>query len=248
MDQKFKNAFVEKWMKYFGDSELPIAFFYTKTPGGEVTLANLPKDHSCVACELNLVRKGRPQAWNVNSLSCGGARRYFGYTEEMRPDFEYFLSYGIPGKMEGERYVKTPGMVKEIMANFKCIPAKDRYIVFKRFDQLTPGDDPIAVIFFAKPDVLSGLFTLANYDQVDGNGVISPFGSGCASMVYHPYFENEKEHPKAILGLFDVSARPCVPKDCLTFSIPIKKFEKMVDYMDESFLITDSWKNVKKRL
>ncbi|MCX6266218.1 MAG: DUF169 domain-containing protein [Bacteroidetes bacterium] len=247
MDISFRNSFLEKWSKYFGDSELPITFFYVDDPG-DVARANLPKGHSCIVCELAIVRKGCPLAWNVQSLGCGGARRYLGYTDKMRPDFEYFLSTGIPGELEGERYVQTPAMVKEIMANMRCIPSNGRYIIFKRFDQLTPEDDPAAVIFFAKPDVLSGLFTLANFDQPDGSGVIAPFGSGCGAIVHQPWFQNEQSNPKAILGMFDASARPCVPKDTLSFSVPMKKFITMTGYMDESFLITDTWKTVKKRL
>jgi hypothetical protein len=166
----------------------------------------------------------------------------------MKPDFEQFLSYGIPGKLEGERYLQSPEIVKEYISNTRCIPAKGRYIVFKRFDQLTPDDNPDAVIFFSKPDVISALFTLANFDQPDGSGVIAPFGSGCGTIVYHPWFQNEQEHPKAILGMFDISARPYVPKDTLTFSVPISKFRAMVNNMDESFLITNSWNTVKRRL
>lgn len=247
MDQKFKNKFLEKWAKYFGKSELPITFFYVEDQG-DVDRANIPDGQSCIVCELGLVRKGRPLAWNVKSLGCGGSRRYLGYSDKLRPNFEYFLSYGIPGELEGERYIRTPEMVKQITDNMRCIPAKGRYIIFKRFDQLTPDDDPVAVIFFAKPDVLSGLFTLANFDQPDGDGVIAPFGSGCGAIVHQPYFQNEKENPKAVLGMFDASARPCVQKDILTFAIPIKKFQTMVGYMDESFLITKTWSTLKNRL
>jgi len=46
--------------------------------------------------------------------------------------------------------------------------------------------------------------------------------------------------------MFDVSARPCVPEGVLSFSVPMVKFMKMIGYMDESFLITDSWKKVQK--
>ena len=247
MDLKFRNHFLRQWAKYFGDAELPIAFYYTEDPG-DVAKAGIPKGWSCIISELALVRHGKSLSWNINSLSCGGSKRYFGYTDKMRPDFEYFLSYGIENKMEGERYIKTPEMVKEVMSNLRCIPAKGKYIVFKRFDNLTPGDEPVAVIFFASPDVLSGLFTLANFDQVDGLGVIAPFGSGCSTIVHHPYFENEKENPRAVLGMFDVSARPCVPKERLSLAIPMKKFVRMVDYMDETFLITESWKKVSERI
>jgi len=35
------------------------------------------------------------------------------------PHFEYFLSCGIPGKLEGERYKKSPELVKEFRARIK---------------------------------------------------------------------------------------------------------------------------------
>jgi len=247
MNLQFRDDFLKKWKKYFNGAECPLVFYFAEDPGN-IPRAGITNDGSCIIGELALVRKGKPRAWNVNSLGCGGSRRYFGYTSGMRSDFEYFLSYGIEGKVEGERYIRTPEMVREIMQAVKCIPNGGKYIIFKRFDQLVLTDEPVAAIFFVTPDVLSGLFTLANFDRVDGLGVIAPFGSGCASIVYHPWFENEKENPRAILGMFDVSARPCVQKDRLTFAVPVKRLEQMVSCMDESFLITGSWKKVRNRL
>lgn len=37
-----------------------------------------------------------------------------------------------------------------------------------------------------KPDVMSGLHNLANYDAVDTNDVIIPWGSGCYYIVKDP--------------------------------------------------------------
>ncbi len=54
----------------------------------------------------------------------GGARRYLGYTEKMRPGLEYFLSCGNE-QMEGERYIRTPEMVKEFMKNQKTLMKPD---------------------------------------------------------------------------------------------------------------------------
>jgi hypothetical protein len=150
--------------------------------------------------------------------------------------------------MEGERYIQTPEQVKELVKGMNRVPVDQRYIIFRRWDKLEATDDPQAVIFFATPDVLSGLFTLVNYDHSQGDGVIAPFGAGCASIVHHPWFENQEDHPKAVIGMFDVSARPWVPADTLTMAIPMKRFEKIVSYMDESFLITESWAKVLKRL
>jgi hypothetical protein len=120
--------------------------------------------------------------------------------------------------------------------------------VFKRWDDLEAQDEPAVVIFFSPADVLAGLFTLANFDEVDPQGVIAPFGSGCSSIVYHPYQELDSDRPRAVLGMFDVSARPCVEPDVLTFAVPWPKFVRMVGQMDESFLITGSWGRVRARI
>jgi len=247
MDPKLKTGFLEKWAKYFGKAELPIVFFYSKEKK-DVPLAEPTGGWSCIICELASVRKGESLAYQEDNLLCGGSKRYLGYTQKMRPNFEYFLSCGIPGKMKGERYIRTPEMVKEIIKNTPAIVKNDEYIIFKRWDKIEEEEEPISVIFFATPDVLSGLFTLANFDQVEGNGIFAPFGSGCSSIIYRAYQENEKENPRAVLGMFDPSARPCVPKDTLSLSVPMKKFVKMIGYMDESFLITETWGTIKKRI
>ena len=150
--------------------------------------------------------------------------------------------------MEGERYKKSPDIVKKIMKDMPLFVAPARFIVFKRWDKLEKEDNPEVVIFFAKPDVLSGLFTLSGFEESEPHQVIAPFAAGCGSIVMHPYLEKGKSRQKCVLGMFDVSARPYVPKDRLSFAVPIEKFSRMVDDMDESFLITKSWDKVKKRI
>jgi hypothetical protein len=247
MDLKVKEDFILKWKKYFGKTELPITFFYSGDMHNSI-LAEPPKGWSCLVCELSKVRKGKSVAYDKSVTRCGGARRYLGYDKGFRPDFEYFLSCGIPGKMEGEKYIRTPEMVREIMKNIYDIPIEGEYTIFKRWDNLDENDDPEAVIFFASPDVLSGLFTLANFDQIEGRGVIAPFGSGCSSIIHQAYIENRKDIPKAILGMFDPSARPCVTENTLSFSVPMKRFVKMIGYMEETFLVTKTWADVLKRI
>ena len=110
------------------------------------------------------------------------------------------------------------------------------------------SDEPDVVIFFARPDVLSGLFTLTGFDVPEVDGVRSPFGSGCATVVQYPYLEINSDHPKGIIGMFDVSTRSFVGKNELTLAIPMKKFMMMVENMEGSFLITESWGMVKKRI
>lgn len=247
MNLQFKERFNVLWRRYFNDAELPITFYYTD----EVGHAELVKPGSvprCVIAAMADVRKGSSYCFNVESIGCFGGRKYLGFTEKVRPDFEYFLSCGKPGKVEGERYKKSPELVKETLEKAPPFRAPTRYIVFKRWDKLDESDDPEVVTFFAEPDVLSGLFTLANFDEADPNGVIAPMGSGCSSIIQNPYLEKDSGHPRGVIGLFDVSARPFVSENVLTFSVPMKKFVKMVDNAEESFLTTGSWKKVQRRI
>jgi len=248
MDLLLKEKFLELWEKHFGLAELPMVFYYSKKINN-ATHVKPAIGRSCIICELTKVRNGVSLAYNADAIACGGAKRYLGFADTIRPNFEYFLSYGIPGKMEGERYIKTPELVLELQKNQLSInEAKGNYIIFKRWDMLDESDVPAVVIFFAKPDVLSGLFTLANFDQSEPNTTFAPFGAGCSSIVHYPYLEKETQRPRAVIGMFDPSARPCVPKDTLSFAIPMIKFAKMIEYMDESFLITNTWKTVRKRI
>ncbi|MHB8110724.1 MAG: DUF169 domain-containing protein, partial [Syntrophorhabdaceae bacterium] len=229
---------------------LPIAFFYSNDEAGS-TLVKGPKnpeEHRCIIADIARAGKGRSLAFNVASIGCFGGKKYLGFDDTLRPGFEYFLSYGIPGQMEGERYKKTPELVKEIMKTAPKMTAPAPYIIFKPWDKVEESEKPDAVIFFASPDVISGLFTLANYDEAEQNGVYSPFGAGCSTIVTYPYLENNSDRPRCVVGMFDVSARMCVSAGALAFAAPFRKFVRMVGNMDESFLTTESWAKVRKRI
>jgi len=247
MDKALKTKFIELWSRYFDAAELPLAFYYTDKTD-ETERVPTPSAHMCMIGVLASARKGVPLYFKADSIGCRGGKRYTGFAEELSPQFEYFLSCGIPGKLDGERYKKSPEIVRSMVTIQPKFVAPARTIVFKRFDMLEELDNPDVIIFFANPDVLSGLFTLANYDETEPNGVYCPFSAGCGSIIQYPYLEKTSDRPRAIIGMFDVSARPYVPKETLTFAVPINKFMRMLDNMEESFLITRSWEKVRKRL
>ena len=247
MNKHIIEKFILLWKKYFDGAELPLIFYYTNEEG-HARLVEPDSVPGCVIGILSEVRKGRSLCFNVDSVGCPGGKRYLGFTEGIMPDFEYFLSYGIPGKLTGERYCKSPELVKEIMKRSPAFKAPGRFIIFKRWDKLEESDDPEVVIFFAEPDVLSGLFTLARFDETEQNAVFTPFGSGCSTIVQYPYLERDSARPRGVIGMFDPSARPFVPNNVLTFSVPMNKFVRMIENMEESFLITDSWRKIRERL
>jgi uncharacterized protein (DUF169 family) len=247
MDMKLKEKFIQLWDKYFDGAELPIAFYYTAEIR-DMEKIEPPSGHRCIMADLSKVRAGKPVCFGTDSFGCFGGKRYLGFSQEVMPDFKYFLSCGIDGKLEGERYRKTPELVKELMKKVPEFEAPEKYVIFKKWDMLDESDEPDVVIFFARPDVLSGLFTLANFDVGGPNGVFCPFSAGCGSIVQYPYLEKKADCPRAVLGMFDVSARPFVSEDVLSFSVPMKKFTTMIDNMEESFLITSAWSKVQKRI
>jgi hypothetical protein len=246
MKPGLKDKFTERWNKYFPDAELPIAFYYSDN-FDQMKIYRTTEGQHCFVGDLASVRQGQTLSFDIKSVTCFGGRRYLGFSQNLMPNFEYFLSCGIPGKLEGERYKKSPDLVKEFLVISPTFTAPAKYITFKRWDELEEKDQPQVVIFFAPPDVLSGLFTLANFDEPTNDAVICPMGAGCGTIVQYPLKEAQSERPRAVLGMFDVSARPTVDPAMLTFSIPMNKFEQMADNMDESFLITGSWEKVKDR-
>lgn len=193
-----KDQFMSLWRKYFQGAELPIVFYYTEDPRGGDLLPP-PGSHRCIFTELSRGRNGKSLCFDAESIGCFGGKRYAGFSAPAMPDFEYFLSCGIPGKLEGERYKKTPELVTQWTKQVPPLEAPAQFIVFKRWDTLEETDDPNVVVFFATPDVLSGLFTLANFDLAEPNGVFAPFGAGGASTIQYPYLEKQRDRPRAIL-------------------------------------------------
>jgi uncharacterized protein (DUF169 family) len=247
MDMLVKERFMQLWDKYFDGAGLPMVFYYTNDEKA-ATKVKVPSQHRCILADLSRVATGKNLLFDTSNIGCFGGKHYLGFTQEWMPNFEYFLSCGIPGQMEGERYKKTPDLVKDVMKVVPEFKAPAKYVVFKRWDKIDAAEDPEVVIFLAPPDVLSGLFTLANFDRPGLNGVFSPFGAGCSTVVLYPYKEKDSATPRGVIGMFDVSARPCVRPNLLSFSVPMNRFIAMMDNMDVSFLTTGSWAMVRKRI
>jgi hypothetical protein len=247
MDISLRDRFISLWQKYFPGADLPLTFEFRDGPG---TARKVPPPGGwrCIICQTGQARNGTPLAFDAGSITCRGGLMYTGYSGERPLNFRNFLSNGIPGIVEGEWYKQTPEIVDAWEKLIPSFSSQGKELAFTRWDQLTASDNPEVVIFFARPEVMSGLFTLANFDQGDPNGVICPMGAGCSSIIYYPWLEQQKDNPKAVMGMFDPSARKCVQLDIMTIAFPMKKFAKVIGYMEESFLITPTWDTVKKKI
>jgi len=247
MDTDLRDRFTASWQKYFPGAELPLALEFRKE-SPDIKKVPAPSGHRCLICQLGRARIGTPLVFDSCSLTCGGGLMYTGYSDKRPPNFRYFLSHGKEGVVEGERYKQTPEIVDAWEKTIAPLSSEGKEMVFTRWDQITEKDNPEVVIFFARPEVLCGLFSLANFDQGTPDGVICPMGAGCSSIIYYPWLEQQKDEPKVVFGMFDPSARPCVAVDVLTMAFPMKKFVKVIGYMDESFLVTKTWGTVMKKI
>ena len=112
MDLTFKAKFLKLWKQFFNAAPLPITFYYADSTG--IADAVKPGEGTrCIMGALVKVQAGESFAFDVDAVGCPGGKRYLGFAENLMPNFEYFLSCGIPGKLEGERYKKSPEMVQE---------------------------------------------------------------------------------------------------------------------------------------
>ncbi len=226
-------------------SEAPIALYYANEPLPNSYMWNGQKGHFCTISRMAMVRQGTPLFVNGENPGCQGGAYFLGFSPEVRPGFECFLSHAPDGS--GERYKKTPELAKAFINNRKFVKATARYAVFQRLSDVPDEVVPEVVIFFAPPDELSGLFWLANYGSEEQNAVISPFSAGCGSIVSEPRAQALSEHPKGVLGMFDPSARPHVDKSLLTISVPYGLFAEMVDNIPGSFVEIAPWTRLKGR-
>jgi hypothetical protein len=247
MDSSLRNRFTALWQKYFPGADLPLTAEFRDDPGDAATVPP-PGGWRCLICQLARARTGTSLTFDAQSITCPGGLRYSGYSHDIPSHFRSFLSTGIPGVVEGERHKQTPKIVDAWEKTIPAFPPHKPYLKLSRWDKLTRDDNPAVVIFFARPEVLSGLFTLANFNRGDSNGVICPMGAGCSTILIYPWLEQQNDDPKVILGMFDPSARKCVQLDLLTMAFPMKKFEKVIGYMEESFLITKDWETVQKKI
>ena len=227
-----------------GLREEPLAFLYSDTlPEG----AKQPEgERACLVGLTALVRKGHTAALSRERFGCGGGGYYLGFCQQ-RPGIAEFVSKGIPGQMEGEHYKKSPDLVRYHLAEHPVPPAPAEYAVFKPVSALTPDEQPLVIIYFGVPDELAGLVGLAGYGREE-DAVICPFGSGCSGIVTRPLEEAKGEQPRAVLGMFDPSARPFIGGDELSFAACLALWEEMLGNAEESFLQTKTWAKVRKRI
>lgn len=224
----------------------PVAVLWTdELPADAVQ--HTKNEWACFTSFLVKAAHGKVVAFDKETPLCNGGMTGLGFGRYDVGRMEHFLAKGKPG-VRGERYVKTPEYSRAFLEDLPEINVTTRYVILKPLKLVAADETPKAVIFLVNADQISALVTLANYDRPTNDNVVTYFGAGCHSTVLFPIAEGAKENPKAIIGMNDPSARKFLNKDLLSFSLPYKRYTELEAEVDESFLITDEWKQLAKRI
>jgi hypothetical protein len=223
MDMTLKQTFLHRWTTYFAGAELPLVFYYTDDPKKEALISPPGEAFRCIFQDLAKVRAGKTCCFAAESLGCDGGKIYTGLLDDpsktQGPRLRQLMCAGIPGTIKtgredkpGEgKYKQDENCVDALVDPANLLDVPFTHIVFKRWDTLDKDDQPLGTIFFASPDIISGLFALANFDEPGLHGVMTPYASGCGAIVMFPYKELQSQHPRAVLGMFDIMPRRFVP-------------------------------------
>ncbi len=216
---------------------------------GQVDFRTLFEDFSCVVGKIWLARKQKSVAYfDREHFGCLGGAFYLGFLKPQLDFVAHYVSAGIPGQLEGEHYLESPGAVRSFFSAVDPRPAPARYSVFKPVSMFSDGERPEVVIFFARGEIIAGLNQLATFVTNDFEAVSSPFGAGCTNIVTWPLKYLSEGMLKAVLGGWDPSDRRFLRPDEITFAVPYEMFRRMVIRWQESFLTTKTWGMVKKKI
>lgn len=123
-----------------------------------------------------------------------------------------------------------------------------KYCIIKPLDLFGGTEQPLVLVFFARPEVMTGLHSLVSYAAGTHNAVQSPFGAGCTNIIAWPLVYQQRGIECAVLGGFDPSARKFMKTDELTFAVPLPLYLKMLDAMETSALTRHTWQGVRKKV
>lgn len=151
--------------------------------------------------------------------------------------------------IHGERLHKNPEKAKRFMtADLPITDIAEQYVIFTPLSKVKPGERPVVVVFVADPLQITGLVTLVGAILEGTDPVRVPPMAACQQIGAFVYDEARKEHPRAVLGYTDLSARESVgktiPAHMFTFAVPFSLFEEMEAEAEDGVFDGPIWKGL----
>ena len=231
------KEFIENFVEAFGSTaQLPLVFGYSDT-----AIAETNKIGGCFFKGLQEAREGNGVSLSAEVIGCGGGKLYTGFADmpEYVPNFVSLK----------EKYKLTPEMVADYIDGLELKKTSKRYLNFQRIDKMESLEWVEGVLFYANPDMLSGLCGWAFYDNNHNDAVVARFGSGCSTVVSMTVAENARQGHQCFIGMLDPSVRPWVGENELSFTIPMSRFTEMMKTIRQCFLFdAPAWQRLKARM
>jgi hypothetical protein len=264
MDLDRLNSFLE----VLGIDEAPMGLYYTDTApekgfapaagvlptrqreeNNEIDWQQVFSNFSCVLGKIWLARKKHTAAYiGAERFGCPGAAFWLGFLKPQTETIIHYVSSGVPDRLPGEHYCESPDELRRIFAEIDPRPAPAKYCVIQPVDLFEPDLNPEVVTFFARPEPLAGLHQLAAFVTNDPEVVASPWAAACGGLGAWPLKYLSQGKTRAVLGGWDPSARKFFKPDELSFTVPLVLFQNMLDRFEDSFLMTETWQTVKKKI
>ena len=243
MKREFIDQLNRKWKHYFPMAEMPVGVFYSDDLHGARYVKRPLKNsrgYTCMFSQLSFLHRGEAVAFDRDNIGCFGAMKtIFGGNDDKEAEVKLLV--------EIEKFKCSREAVMQMdKINPKAAPTGN-YLIMKPSNLLTEADDPEIFCIFANNDVISAMHTLLGFEQGRIDNIIIPFGSGCEQLLSFAFNEAKSDNPRAVLGGMDTAMRNCIKPDMLTLSIVARQMERIVSYMDDTFLGTYIWENLKKR-
>lgn len=221
----------------------PIAIYgREKVPRDAVPMRDI---HRCIAEVLYRMSTDRHQhgvytGGEVTEGCCPGGLTYLGYLE--RPSYiRYFVSTGSDKVRGGAaEFLKAgPDLVDRSIAAVGTIDPIGKYLVAQPCERVPDDIELRSMCLFGNAEQIRNVAALVHFGEDDPfQPVLVPWGAACATMITYPAgLASRAPRESAFMGPQDPTFNHVLPPHCMVVGIPAKVVRKMVQNLDQSFVI-----------
>ena len=237
----------ESLKEKLGFGNLPIGMFFSESKP-ENAISFKSKGNGCILPLIFKSSQGKTVAIDQDTTGWNCSAFYLGYQDWIFEGIECFLSDGVVNGREGERFIKTSKQAKSFVEFYRPKTLNTKVTVFKPLADFEQNEKPEIVIFFVNADELSALVYLLHFNAPESEDrIVTRFISGCGSIVTLPMKLKKEGKMQAVWGMHDISVRRRLPKELMTLTMPYELLIEIAKDIDQSFIITESWKAIRER-
>ncbi|MBN2720380.1 MAG: DUF169 domain-containing protein [Proteobacteria bacterium] len=226
----------------------PIIALYDAAPDESFAPMVEAKGRACSFCyypnwlkgETLVVRQAEGGSFMNPTNGCPGLQSHLGFQKQYPPWMANFLTDGKNGAPMGEGLKASPELAQEWLEKINYPePSGDTVLLGPL--KLAHWEEVRTVTIFADPDRLSALMTLSAYWSSDPDEVQAAFSSGCG-MLWEVFHSHRKDRP--VIGCTDIAMRKYIPPEIMCLTVTPGRFEQMVDFPDDAFLMKTWWNDL----